>query len=109
MLFHLKGKQNNGDIAEGEMEYAYEEVSMWAWGHPEVIAWNDYFHAIRPFGKNSVESYLEMMKEMEKKGYSMPNFTPFSIVNSAIFSVDRKVPSEFSQKCDQYKKDKESK
>lgn len=109
MVFHIKGKKDNGEIAEGEMEYAYEEVSMRAWGHPEVIAWDDYFHAIKPFGKNSVESYLELMKEMEKEGYSMHNYTPFGIFNSALFAVGRKVPSDFSQKCDIYKKEKESK
>ena len=109
MVFHLKGKQDNGEIVEGEMEYAYEEIFMRAWGHPEVKAWNDYFQVIKPFGKNSVESYLELMKEMEKEGYSMHHLTPFSIVNSALFAVGRKVPSDFSQKCDIYKKEKESK
>ena len=36
MLFHMKGKKDNGDITEGDLEYAYEEVSMWAWNHPEI-------------------------------------------------------------------------
>ncbi|MBQ6379542.1 MAG: hypothetical protein IJJ56_12220 [Prevotella sp.] len=28
MLFHMKGKRDNGESAEGNMEYAYEERSM---------------------------------------------------------------------------------
>ena len=41
MTFYMKGKKDNGEAAEGKMEYAYEEVSMWAYGHPEVRVWND--------------------------------------------------------------------
>lgn len=44
---------------------------------------------------------------MAEKGYEMPNMTPFRIMWSASFSVGRKVPSEFSIKVDEYKKEKE--
>lgn len=107
MTFYMKGKKDNGEAAEGKMEYAYEEVSMWAYGHPEVRVWNDYFRDLKPFSKNSVEEHLELMRSMAEKGYAMPNMTPFGIMWSASFSVGRKVPSEFSIKVDEYKKEKE--
>lgn len=107
MTFYMKGKKDNGESAEGKMEYAYEEVSMRAFGHPEVRAWNDYFRELKPYSKNSVEEHLDFMKSMADKGYSMLNRTPFGIMWSACFSVERKVPSDFSQKVDEYKKEKE--
>ena len=63
MLFHMKGKKDNGDITEGDLEYAYEEVSMWAFGHPEVRVWNDYFREMGKFSKNSVELHLNTIKQ----------------------------------------------
>lgn len=105
MLFHMKGKKDNGKTIEGDLEYAYEESSMWAYGHPEVIVWDDYFEELTPFGKNSVEKYLENMKDMNKDGKSYAFKTPYNIVRSVLFSMKRKVPSEFSQKVDEYKKD----
>ena len=107
MTFYMKGKKDNGESMEGKMEYAYEEVSMWAFGHPEVRAWNDYFRDLEPYSKNSVEEHLELMRSMSDKGYSMPNMTPYGIMWSASFSIRRKVPSDFSQKVDEYKKEKE--
>lgn len=108
MLFHMKGKKDNGDITEGDLEYAYEEVSMWAWNHPEIKVWDDYFREINPFGKNSVEQYLDNMKSMADDGYSMPFKTPYGIVNSVIFSMNRKVPSEYRQKVEEFDKEKQN-
>lgn len=68
MTFYMKGKKDNGESAEGKMEYAYEEVSMWAFGHPEVRVWNDYFRDLKPFSKNSVEKHLELLKKNGGKG-----------------------------------------
>lgn len=107
MTFYMKGKKDNGESAEGKMEYAYEEVSMWAYGHPDVRVWNDYFRDLKPLSKNSVEEHMELVKSMTEKGLEMPNMTPFGIMWSASFSVSRKVPSEFSIKVDEYKKEKE--
>lgn len=106
MLFHMKGKKDNGDITEGDLEYAYEEVSMWAFGHPEVRVWNDYFREMGKFSKNSVELHLNTIKELSKKELSNSLKSPYSIVHSAIFSVSRKVPSEFELKIKEYKEDK---
>ena len=106
MLFHLKGKKDNGEIAEGNMEYAYKESSMWGFGHPDVRAWDDYFQEIKPYGKNSVESYLELMKRLETEGITT-RLTPYGIMQSASFAVNRKIPSDFTQKCEEYKKEKE--
>ena len=108
MLFHMKGKKDNGETIEGDLEYAYEETSMWAYDHPEVIVWDDYFKEITPFGKNSVEEYLEDMKDMNNKGKSMIFKTPYNIVRSVFFSMNRKVPSKFSKKVDEYKKEKKN-
>ena len=109
MLFHMKGKRDNGDITEGEIEYAYEEVSMRAYGHPDVRVWNDYFREIGRFGKNSVELHLDNIKEMSKKELSNPIRSPYSIIHSALFSVSRKVPSEFELKIEEYKKEQNKK
>lgn len=105
MLFHMKGKKDNGDITEGDLEYAYEEESMWGYGHPEVRVWSDYLRDLKPFSKNSVEMYLDLIKSMSDDGYSMSNMTPFNIFEAAYFSTGRKVPSEFDLKVKEYKKD----
>ena len=109
MLFHMKGKKDNGDITEGDFEYAYEEKSMWAYDHPDVRVWDDYFREIGRFGKNSVELHLDNIKEMSKKELANPIKSPYSIIYSALFSVSRKVPSEFKQKTDEYKKEQNKK
>ena len=109
MLFHMKGKKDNGDVTEGDLEYAYEEQTMWYYGHPDVRVWDDYLCEIKPFGKNSVERYLELMKSMAEDGYSMPIKSPYNIMESAAFSTFRKIPSEWSLKVKEYDKDNELK
>jgi hypothetical protein len=42
---------------------------------------------------------------MSKKELANPIKSPYSIIYSALFSVSRKVPSEFKQKIDEYKKE----
>lgn len=58
------------------MEYVYDKVSMWAWNHPEIKVWDDYFREINLFDKNFVEQYLDNMKNMVDDSYSMSFKTP---------------------------------
>ena len=45
---------------------------------------------------------------MADDGYSMPFKTPYGIVNSVIFSMNRKVPSEYRQKVEEFDKEKQN-
>lgn len=103
MVFHMKGKKNNGDYAEGDMEYAYEEISLWGLGHPDVRVWDDYLRELSPFKKNSVEQYIEDIKELADKGYTSSFKTPYQIAYSILFSMKRKIQSEYWIKVDEYK------
>ena len=45
----------------------------------------NFFQEKTPFGKNSVEKYLENMKDMNKDGKSYAFKTPYIIVRSVLF------------------------
>ena len=102
--FYMEGYNDKGFLTSGRMEYAYQEVTLWAFGHPELKVWDDYFIDIDKEG-SSIDMQKELIKSTKDAGLDSDIFeeSPYNMFSSALFSMSRKVPSQFTKEVEQLK------
>ena len=104
--FNMEGFDDDGYLISGKLEYAYEEVTLGNLGHPEIKVWDDYLVDVNKHG-SSIDFQKGLKESYKEAGIDGDYFvsTPFNVMAKILFSLDRKVPSQWDEVTEQLRKE----